>query len=80
MGARKWGGGYEESGSLSISSNAHHDDPILKIFNRSRAAISVVHCPAFPGAPRYDGPPDRGDLPTPSCATPKPTVPAASTG
>ena len=28
---------------------------ILKIFQKKKVAIGVVHCPPFPGAPRYDG-------------------------
>jgi membrane complex biogenesis BtpA family protein len=28
---------------------------ILKIFQKSKVAIGVVHCPPLPGAPRYDG-------------------------
>lgn len=29
----------------------------MKIFKKDRFAIGVVHCPAFPGSPRYDGRP-----------------------
>ncbi len=30
---------------------------ILKIFQKRKAAIGVVHCPPLPGSPRYDGTP-----------------------
>jgi uncharacterized protein len=30
---------------------------ILKIFQKRKVAIGVVHCPPLPGAPRYDGTP-----------------------
>src|SRR5262249_21866447 len=30
---------------------------ILKIFQKRKVAIGVVHCPPSPGAPRYDGTP-----------------------
>lgn len=33
------------------------DGAVMKIFKRDRVAIGVVHCPAFPGSPRYDGRP-----------------------
>ena len=39
---------------MAISSNAESDH-IRKLFNVEKAVIGVVHCPAFPGAPRYDG-------------------------
>jgi membrane complex biogenesis BtpA family protein len=42
---------------LTISSNAREGSTILKIFKKDRVAIGVVHCPAFPGSPRYDGRP-----------------------
>lgn len=30
-------------------------DSILNIFQKSKVAIGVVHCPPLPGSPRYDG-------------------------
>lgn len=42
---------------MTISSNAREGSTILKIFKKDRVAIGVVHCPAFPGSPRYDGRP-----------------------
>lgn len=33
------------------------ENAILKIFQKSKVAIGVVHCPPLPGAPRYDGTP-----------------------
>jgi membrane complex biogenesis BtpA family protein len=43
--------------NVAISSKAGGSDAILNIFNTRRAVIGVVHCPAFPGSPRYDGRP-----------------------
>jgi uncharacterized protein len=40
---------------VTISANAQAGSSVLKIFRRDRVAIGVVHCPAFPGSPRYDG-------------------------
>jgi len=40
---------------VTISAKAAEGDQILKIFNIRRAVIGVIHCPAFPGAPRHDG-------------------------
>lgn len=40
---------------MTISSKAGTGDRILNIFNVRRAIIGVIHCPAFPGAPRHDG-------------------------
>lgn len=37
----------------TISDNAAN--AIQEIFSRSKALIGMVHCPAFPGAPRYRG-------------------------
>jgi len=42
---------------LSISSKAQAGSAVMKIFKKDRVAIGVVHCPAFPGSPRYDGRP-----------------------
>lgn len=42
---------------MAISPKAARGDQILNIFNVRRAVIGVVHCPAFPGSPRYDGRP-----------------------
>lgn len=42
---------------MSISSNAQAGSAVMKIFKKDRVAIGVVHCPAFPGSPRYDGRP-----------------------
>lgn len=42
---------------MTISSNAGEGSTILKFFKKDRVAIGVVHCPAFPGSPRYDGRP-----------------------
>jgi uncharacterized protein len=40
---------------VTISANAQAGSSVLKIFKKDRVAIGVVHCPAFPGSPRYDG-------------------------
>jgi hypothetical protein len=40
---------------VTISAKAAEGDQILNIFNTRRAVIGVIHCPAFPGAPRHDG-------------------------
>ena len=40
---------------MTILSSPPESDHILKIFNTRHAVIGVVHCPAFPGSPRYDG-------------------------
>lgn len=42
---------------MSISAKAASEDEFLNIFKTSHAIIGVVHCPAFPGSPRYDGRP-----------------------
>lgn len=42
---------------MTISSNAREGSTLLKLFKKDRVAIGVVHCPAFPGSPRYDGRP-----------------------
>ncbi len=42
---------------MSISSKAQAGSAVMKIFKKDRVAIGVVHCPAFPGSPRYDGRP-----------------------
>lgn len=42
---------------MSISYNAQAGSTVMKIFKKDRVAIGVVHCPAFPGSPRYDGRP-----------------------
>jgi len=42
---------------LNLSTSPQTPAPSLKIFNKDRFAIGVVHCPAFPGSPRYDGRP-----------------------
>lgn len=38
-----------------VSSTAANDRSVLRIFKTRRAIIGVVHCPPFPGSPRYDG-------------------------
>jgi uncharacterized protein len=41
-----------------MSGVAHaRESAVLKIFQKSKVAIGVVHCPPLPGAPRYDGGP-----------------------
>jgi membrane complex biogenesis BtpA family protein len=41
-----------------VAGVAHDRESILlKIFQKSKVAIGVVHCPPLPGAPRYDGTP-----------------------
>ena len=40
---------------MNISSNDPDGSSVLKIFKKDRVVIGVVHCPAFPGSPRYDG-------------------------
>jgi membrane complex biogenesis BtpA family protein len=45
----------ENGADVSISSKAAAGDAILKLFNRRKVVIGVVHCPPFPGTPRYDG-------------------------
>jgi len=42
---------------LNLSTSLQPSATILKIFNKDRFAVGVVHCPAFPGSPRYDGRP-----------------------
>lgn len=42
---------------MSISAKAQTGSAVVKIFKKDRIAIGVVHCPAFPGSPRYDGRP-----------------------
>lgn len=42
---------------MNLSTSPQTPAPSLKIFNKDRFAIGVVHCPAFPGSPRYDGRP-----------------------
>jgi len=38
---------------VTISAKGAGSDQILNIFNTRRAVIGVIHCPAFPGTPRY---------------------------
>lgn len=45
----------EEKEPLDLTANAWNGSNILKMFNKNRVAIGVVHCPAFPGSPRHDG-------------------------
>ncbi|WP_241524080.1 BtpA/SgcQ family protein [Oceaniglobus indicus] len=40
---------------VTISSKSAGGDQILKMFKTRHAVIGVIHCPAFPGSPRYDG-------------------------
>lgn len=40
---------------MKVSSNAGGKNSVLKIFNRGKVVIGVVHCPPFGGSPRYDG-------------------------
>lgn len=44
-------------GEPATSETATRGCAVLRIFKRDRVAIGVVHCPAFPGSPRYDGRP-----------------------
>jgi membrane complex biogenesis BtpA family protein len=49
--------GQAERNSVTISAKAAEGDQILNIFKTRQAIIGVIHCPAFPGAPRHDGRP-----------------------
>ena len=40
---------------MSIGVSAGRPEILLKIFQRPKVAIGVVHCPPLPGAPRYRG-------------------------
>ena len=42
---------------MATSDKAISESSILKIFKKDCVAIGVVHCPPFPGSPRYDGSP-----------------------
>lgn len=42
---------------MSTGVAADRGSVILKIFQKNKVAIGVIHCPAFPGAPRHDGSP-----------------------
>src|ERR1700710_2001248 len=39
--------------NLAISND--RGDAVLKIFQKTKVAIGVLHCPPLPGTPRYDG-------------------------
>jgi uncharacterized protein len=39
--------------NLAISND--RGDAVLKIFQKAKVAIGVLHCPPLPGTPRYDG-------------------------
>ncbi len=40
---------------MSQAVSAPKDNCLIALFGRPKVAIGVVHCPAFPGSPRYDG-------------------------
>lgn len=42
---------------MNLSTSPQTTATPIKIFKKDRFAIGVVHCPAFPGSPRYDGRP-----------------------
>lgn len=42
---------------MNPSTSLQSSSATLKIFNNDRFVVGVVHCPAFPGSPRYDGRP-----------------------
>jgi membrane complex biogenesis BtpA family protein len=40
---------------MGNSVSARRSSALLNIFQKRKVAIGVIHCPPFPGAPRYDG-------------------------
>lgn len=41
--------------AMPVGVSAPKDHSLSKLFGRKKVAIGVVHCPAFPGSPGYDG-------------------------
>src|SRR4051794_22716619 len=44
-----------EDSKPMVGVSRQHENAILKIFQKAKVAIGVVHCLPLPGSPRYDG-------------------------